>query len=138
MPDETAGMMGGSPAAPAGAPPGAAPSGQATGPTPATSPVANQGAVAVANAALAVIAQRLQQLLVVLPVGSDVARDVREAVNKIAKHVPPGAVSQGQMMTEAQKNLMTQREMGPQIAAMRSAQPPGAPPTPAAPQPMAA
>lgn len=112
--------------------------GQATGPTPATSPVPNQGNVAVADAALAVIAQRLQQLLVLLPVGSDVARDVREAVNKIAKHVPPGAVGQGQMKAEAQKNLLTQNQMGPQIAAMRATQPAGAAPGGGMPpQPMA-
>ena len=90
-------------------------------------PVPNRGQEGVALASLAVIAQRMQQLLAILPIGSDVARDVREAVNKVAKHVPPGGVSQGAQMTEAQRNLLQQRQMGPQIAAMRAAQPPGAP-----------
>lgn len=88
-------------------------------------------------AAIAVIAQRLQQLQIVIPVGSDMARDVRDAINKLAKHVPPGAVSQGQMMTEAQKNLMMQRQMQPQIAAMRASQMGSGAAPGGAPQPMA-
>ena len=98
------------------------PQGQATGATPATMPVPNQGHEAAALAAIAVLVQRLQTMLAVLPAGSDLARDVREAVNKLAKHVPPGAVSQGVQLTEAQKQLMQQRQMGPQIAAMRASQ----------------
>lgn len=93
-------------------------------------PVPNQGHEAAVLAAVAVLVQRLQTMLAVLPAGSDLARDVREAVNKLAKHVPPGAVSQGVQLTEAQKQLMQQRQMGPQIAAMRASQqgqPPGAP-----------
>ena len=73
-------------------------------------------------AKLAVHVQAIQLLLAVLPAGSDVARDVREAINKVAKHVPPGDTSQGIQMTEAQKSLMQQRQMGPQIAAMRASQ----------------
>lgn len=110
--------------------------GQASGVSPATMPVPNRGLEAAALAKLAVYVQGMQTLLAVIPAGSDIARDVREAINKVAKHVPPGAVSQGLQMTEAQKNLMTQRQMGPQIAAMRAAQsgPPGgaAPPQPQA------
>jgi hypothetical protein len=140
MPDATAGTMGapgGAMTPPgvgqAGAPPGMPP-GQASGTTPATMPVPNRGAEGAILAALAVQVQRLQTMLAVLPAGSDIARDVREAVNKLAKHVPPGAVSQGVQMTEAQKQLLQQRQMGPQIAAMRAGQPAqGAPPTAAPP-----
>ena len=114
------------------------PQGQATGSTPATMPVPNQGHEAAILAAIAVLVQRLQTMLVVMPAGSDLARDVREAINKLAKHVPPGAVSQGIQMTEAQKQLMQQRQMSPQIAAMRAMQH-GPPPAPGGmPPPMAA
>lgn len=107
-------------------------------------PAPNRGLEAAALAKLAVYVQGMSVLLAVLPAGSDVARDVREAINKIAKHVPPGSVSQGLQVTEAQKNLMQQRQMGPQIAAMRGAQtgpmPPGGPGAAGAapPQPMPA
>lgn len=78
---------------------------------------------------LAVYVQGMSLLLAVLPAGSDIARDVRSAIDKVAKHVPPGAVSQGVQNAEMQKLQMHQRQMGPQIAAMRAAQtqPPGAP-----------
>ena len=85
-------------------------------------PVPNRGLEAAAMAQLAVHVQALQMLLAVLPAGSDIARDVRSAVDKVAKHVPPGGVSQGVQMTEAQRALMQTRQQGPQIAAMRAAQ----------------
>jgi hypothetical protein len=136
--------MGGAPpgAMPGGgaAPGGGAPEGQASGASPATMPAPNQGLHAVAMAKLAVIAQQMQMILFAMPVGSDVARDIRDALNKIAKHVPPGAVSQGVQMTEAQRNLMQQRQMGPQIATMRATQGgmPGGMPGGASPPPPAA
>lgn len=95
-------------------------------------PTPNQGMEAAALAKLAVHVQAISLIGGVLPAGSDAARDIREALNKLAKHVPPGAVSQGLQMSEAQRSLMQQRQMGPQIAAMRAAQP-GMPPGGAAP-----
>lgn len=123
-----------------GASPATSAQGQATGPGGATSPVPNRGFEAAALAKLAVHVQAMQTILALLPAGSDVARDVREAVNKVAKHIPPGGMSQGVQMTEAQRSLMQQRQQGPQIAAMRAGQMgqmPGAPPPPSAPPPMA-
>jgi hypothetical protein len=76
-------------------------------------------------------------LLPMFPVGSDISRDVREAVNKLAKHVPPGAVSQGVQMTEAQRALMQTKQQAPQIAAQRAAQT-GQPQAGGAPPPMPA
>ena len=100
-------------------------------------PTPNQGLEAAALAKLAVHVQAISLIGGVLPAGSDAARDIREALNKLAKHVPPGAVSQGLQMSEAQRALMQQRQMQPQIAAMRAAQPamPGGAPQP---QPQAA
>lgn len=99
------------------------PQGQASGVGGATMPTPNRGLEAAALAKLAVHVQAISMISGVLPAGSDAARDIREALNKMAKHVPPGAVSQGVQMSEAQRNMMQQRQMGPQIAAMRAAQP---------------
>lgn len=111
-----AGAPGSHTGAPAAAPP------QASGPGGATMPVANRGLEAAALARLAVLAQGMSSILAVLPVGSEAARDVRTALDKIAKHVSPGNSSPGIQMSEAQRQLMQQRQMGPQIAAMRAAQ----------------
>jgi hypothetical protein len=127
---------GAAPAPPPGQP-GQPPGGQASGPGGATAPGANRGLEAAALARLAVYAQGMATILAVLPVGSDASRDVREALNKIAKHIPPGGASPGVQMSEAQRNLMQQRQMGPQIAAMRAGQAGGGQPAPP-PQPQAA
>jgi hypothetical protein len=112
-----------------GAPPegGAAslapPQGQATGPGGASMPTPNRGLEAASLVRLAVLVQALQTaVLPTLSAGSDAARDVREAINKLAKHVPPGAVSEGVKMSESQRQLMQQQQMRPQIAAMRAGQ----------------
>ena len=73
-------------------------------------------------ARLAIHVQGMQTLLAMLPAGGDMAGDIRKAVTLVAKHIPPGGVNQGVQMTEAQRNLMQQRQMGPQIAAMRASQ----------------
>lgn len=129
---------------PAGAPPspqgGGAPSPQqqqGSGIGGATMPAPNRGLEAAALAKLAVYTQGMQTILAALPVSSDAAKDIRESLNKLMKHVPPGAVSQGVQMTEAQRNLMQQRQQAPQIAAMRAAQP-QMPPAATPPQPQAA
>lgn len=129
MPDEGmtgagAPPMGGAPAQPQGGPPGQPqdPS-QASGPGGASMPTPNRGLEAAALAKLAVYVQGMQTILAVMPAGSDAARDIRDALNKVAKHVPPGAVSQGVQMSSAQRDLMQQKQMGPQIAAMRASQP---------------
>ena len=127
------GMMGAAPDGAASQPH----QGQATGPGGATMPVANRGIEGQALARLAVHVQGMQTVLAVLPAGSDAARDIREALNKVAKHVPPGGMSQGVQMTEAQRQLMQQRQMGPQVAAMRATQGGGQPQQPPQ-QPMTA
>lgn len=113
----------GAPAAGAGAAqmtPQEQPAGGAGG---ATMPTPNRGLEAAALAKLAVHVQAIAMLSGVLPAGSDAARDIREALNKLTKWVPSGAISQGVQMSEAQRALMQQKQMGPQIAAMRAAQP---------------
>lgn len=119
MPDGQEQMAG---AQPQGGAPATSSQGQASGPGGASMPVPNRGLEAAAMAKLAVHIQALQTLLAVLPAGSDIASDVRDGISKMAKHVPPGEVSQGVQMTEQQRNLMQQRQQSPQIAAMRAAQ----------------
>jgi len=141
MPD----MMPPGSGAPPGAPPSApgAPPPQATGIQPATSPVPERGLEAQAQAKLALLVMGLTHLLPGMPVGSDMAKDVREALNKLAKHVPPGAVSPGIQMTEAQRQLLMARQNSPMIQAAQAAQmhgggaPPPGPPGGGAPPPMA-
>jgi hypothetical protein len=133
MPEE--GMSaGGMPPQGGGAP---QPQGQATGATPATMPVPNRGIEAAAMARLGVHVQGMQMVLAMLPAGSDAASAIRDALNKVAKFVPPGGMSQGVQITEQQRQLMQQKQMGPQIAAQRAAMmggQPGQPQAPAAPQ----
>lgn len=114
--------------------------GQASGPGGGpTSPVANRGFEAAAVAKLTVVAQAMQRVLAEMPAASEMSVAVRKALNDLSKYIAPGQVSQGVAMTEAQKNLMQQKQMGPQIAAARAAQMGGAPPQqPAPPQPQAA
>lgn len=120
-----------------GTQPGQSPQ-MATGATPASTPSPNRGLEAAALAKLAVHTQALQQLLMAFPVGSDAAKEIRDAVGKLAKLVPSGSVSQGVMMSEAQKALFQQRQQQPQIAAMRAAQTGGAAPSPQPAQPQMA
>ena len=101
----------------------------------ATMPTANRGLEAAAMAKAAVHIQALALITGVLPVGSDMARDFREALNKLSKHVPPGGISEGVKMSEAQRSLMQQRQQGPQIAAARAAQPVAPPQAPTPQQP---
>jgi hypothetical protein len=102
-------------------------------------PTPNRGIEAAALAKLAIYVQGMQTILAVLPAGGDVAGDLRDAIGKVAKHVPPGAINQGVQMTEAQRNLMQTRQMGPQQAAQNASQmqqPPGGA-QPGGPSPMA-
>lgn len=99
-------------------------------------PVENQGLMIKAMAKLAELAQGIQMVLAVLPVGSDASRDISDGLNKIKKHLKQGAETSGPAVTERQLGLMQQRQMGgAQMAAMRGGgqqQPPGAPPAPPA------
>lgn len=98
-------------------------------------PVANQGLEMKAMAKLGELAQGIQMILAVLPFGSDVAEDVSNALNKIRKHLKPGAENSGTVATEKQLEMLQQRQQGPQIASMRAGAggAPGAPPAPPAP-----
>jgi hypothetical protein len=70
-----------------------------------------------------------------LGVGSDAGKALVKALNDLAKQVPSGAVSPGIQQSTMERLLQQQKQAGPQIAAMRAAQPgqqPGAGVPPAA------
>lgn len=90
-------------------------------------------------ARLSMVVRQLEQLVPLLGVGTEPGRDVVKALNSLAKHVPPGAVSPGVEQSAMQKMLLQQRQNGPQIAALRAAmgsqgKPPAAGATPPNPQ----
>jgi len=120
-------------------PPGSPPSGTpeastGTGSSPATQPVANRGLQAAGLPKLAIVVQLAEVARMQFPPGSDQWRDIGKAMEMMAKHVPPGAVSQGVMSTELQRLQQSQRQNSANTALMRGMQgPPGgnaAPPQP--------
>jgi hypothetical protein len=87
-------------------------------------PTPNRGHEAAALAVLSGLATIMQQqVLSKLPVASEVARDVRKAIDMLMKHVPPAEMDRGVVSSGMQGAMMQQRQMGPQVAAMRAAQP---------------
>ena len=71
----------------------------------------------------------MEETIPLLGVGSEPGQALLKALNSLAKHVPPGAVTPGVQQSTMERLLAQQKQMGPQIAAMRGGQ--GAPqPTP--------
>lgn len=102
--------------------------GQASGPGGATAPVPNRGSEFAALAKIAALTKLIEAAALGLPMGSEAAHGVREGIMKITKVLPAAEMSPGTMSTALQGAAMHQRQMAPQIAAMRAAQPamPGA------------
>jgi hypothetical protein len=120
-----------SPGGPQG-PAGAAQPGQPPiGSSPATQPVPNRGLEAAGVAKLGVAVRLLEQIVPLLGAGSEAGRDVLQALTKLSKHVQSGSNSSVEQQALAEQ-MMKARQMGPQIAAMRAAQPsmPGGPTPP--------
>lgn len=127
-----------SPEMPAVASPEAPPAGG----SPATMPTANAGHQAAGIARLSIAVKVLEETVPLLGVGSDAGKDALKALNTLSKHVPPGSVSPGIEANSAAQLMQRQRQMAPQIAALRAAgaggqpagggMPPPGMPTPAA------
>ena len=137
MPDMTA--QPGSPPQPApqGASAGSAPGQPPFGSSPATQPAANRGREAAGLSRLSVIIKLMEETIPLLGVGSEPGRDLVKALSNLAKHIPPGSVSPGVEQSTMQKLMAQQKQMAPQVAAMRAMQQPqqpqagaGAPPSP--------
>jgi hypothetical protein len=92
-------------------------------------PVANRGEQAAGLAHLAVAVHVLEEALPMLGMGDEAGRTVHSVLPKLAKHVPPGAVSSGIENSVLQKIMLKNRQNSMNVAQMRGATPrPGAPP----------
>jgi len=110
-------------------------------------PVANRGEQAEGMALLSAAVHTLEEAMPKLGVASEAGQEVMKSLPRLAKHVPPGAVSAGVENTALQKIMLKNRQNSMAVAQMRAGpapqqpkpgMPPGMPPTPAAPPPMAA
>ena len=127
------------PGTPAAPPPGAgAPTGQPPfGSSPVSQPVPNRGHEAAGLSRLSVIIKLMEETIPLLGVGSEPGKDLVKALSNLAKHVPAGSVSPGIQQSTMEKLMAQQKQMAPQIAAMRAMQPGQAQPGAGAPPPAA-
>jgi hypothetical protein len=93
-------------------------------------PVANRGEQAAGLAHLAVAVHVLEEALPMLGMGNEAGRMVHSVLPKLAKHVPPGAVSPGIENSVLEKIMLKNRQNSMNVAQMRGAGAPrpGAPP----------
>ena len=128
-----AGMLGGQ------QPGGAAPQipgqgGLPIGGSPATQPLANRGQEAAGFAKLGVALKVLQDIVPLVGANSEVGKDVLSALQRLSKHVPTGAISNGVQLSALMDILNKLKQIAPQMQAMQAARQggalPGAPPSP--------
>jgi hypothetical protein len=110
------------------------------GSSPVTGPTPNKGYEAQGIQRLGVVIKQLTEIFSMMGPGSEEGKDVLKALNMLAKHVPPGAVSPAgeknsieAMMMKAQQNagqMNALKQPGPPTAGG----PPGAAPPPAMPK----
>lgn len=131
MPD--APVQPGAPAAPPVGTGTSAPGQPPFGSSPVTQPVPNRGQEAAGVSRLGVIVRLMEETIPLVGVGSEPGQALLNALKSLAKHVPPGAVTSGVQQSTLQHLAQQKQQMGPQIAAMRAAQPmPGGAPPPGA------
>ena len=118
-----------SPSPPVGA--GTAPGQPPHGSSPVSQPTANRGMEAAGLSMLSVIVRLLEKAVPMLGVGSEPGKDVLKALNSLARHVPAGSVSPGIQQSTMEQLMAQQKQMAPQISALRAmqGQQPGQPPT---------
>lgn len=112
----------------AGAPP---PGGQASpaaggqqppfGTSPATGPTPNKGFEAAGLQQLGLVIRQLEKMIPMLGVASEPGKDVMKALNMLAKHVPPGAVTPAAEKNSIEKMSMQNTQQGQQMQQMRKA-----------------
>jgi hypothetical protein len=86
---------------------------------------------------MSVIVKQLEEIIPMLGATSEAGQAAAEAMLKLAKHVPQGAVPGGVEKNAMEQAAMKARQQAPQLAAMRAAAPAGAAPQGGAP-PMSA
>jgi hypothetical protein len=82
-------------------------------------PVANRGTEQMALMAIGMLARQIEQMMVKLPFGSDQARDISEAVNKIRKHVKDQSAPPGVEKTQADSMQLAARQNAMRLQQMR-------------------
>jgi hypothetical protein len=85
-------------------------------------PVANRGTEQMALMAIGMHARQIEQLMTKLPFGSDQARDIAEAVNKIRKHVRDQSAPPGVEKTQADAMQIAARQNAMKLQQMRQQQ----------------
>jgi hypothetical protein len=69
---------------------------------------------------LSVIVRLLEKVLPMLGVSSEPGKDVLKALNSLARHVPAGSVSPGVQQSTMEQLAAQQKQMAPQISALRA------------------
>lgn len=137
MPDMPPGQA--QPQPPSGAQPGQPPFGS----SPATGPTQNKGQEAAAVKILAVATDGLMLAAQMVGPTSESGRGILEAIQKLAKLVPPGSVTPQDKMKVMQQLAMAAQKGAQQMSSMRpggappAGAPPGHPPAAAPPPPTA-
>lgn len=90
--------------------------------SPASQPSPNSGFAAAGLARIGLMLKIAEETLPMLGSGTDAGRDLLKAISLLAKHIPPGSVSPGVQQTAMQNAMLRQRQMQPQIAALRAQQ----------------
>lgn len=85
-------------------------------------PVANRGTEQMALMAIGMHARQIEVNLAKLPFGSDMARDISEAINKIRKHVGGMTAPPGVERTQADAMQLAARQNAMRLAQMRQQQ----------------
>lgn len=115
-------------------PPSPSPASQGQSPSigssPATMALPNKGHEAAGLARLGVVVKLLADIVPMLPPNTEPGKDVLQCLQRLSKHIQPGAVSPGVEQASMARLAAQQRQMGPQIAQMRAqnAQQPPSPP----------
>lgn len=86
-------------------------------------PIPNRGHEAAGIANLGVIIRLMEKTIPLLGIVSAPGKDLTQALTRLAKHVPPGAVSPGVMATTIERLMLEQKQNTQQAAQMRAIPP---------------
>jgi hypothetical protein len=109
-------------------PPGQGAQGQQApfGQSPVTGPTPNKGFEAAALKRVGLVVKQLTELLPLAGAGTDVGKDILQAINMLVKHVPSGSVSPADEKGETERRSMANTQNNQQMQALRQSQQPPA------------
>lgn len=105
------------------------------GASPATQPTQNLGAVSAGMQTAAVALKALTMALLQVGSHTPIGQAINDAIGKIGKLIPPGAVSPAGEQNAMQKMMMQHQQNGAHVAAQAAQHPPGGPPGAGGPPP---